>query len=1104
MSEFPPAVGSTVWNLAGGVTTRPDYLKSLVLGGIKLQAPSIGQVLNKGYLNGPMVKLRGFLQWAHKDPDFLDQFGITSGTLLNKTRMNYQVVAEECLDQVRDGRGIQIFLARIDNADIAYWVLRYLADTRDGAIPTHTYEFNPSTQVITIKFGEDDPVEIISVTDFDNTSRYLYVGYYEIDKNVPVGTPDVQSPVTLTEGQNFPVLDGWTEDGLSDVVKTADLNVYETVDITYSDDRTPVHTGPTVISTINTSVTERYGSYHQDGPLAPLPDNPNSSAYLRTGQTQQLTYAVGTHTTTTVNTQTLPSGVVETRTTTRVEERFVATRVYQITTQTIIAWAWLPQRYYIYPQGGGKPNLDLLFINNVVSSVDKYYPPIPFRYDNSAIVTKSSVWRVVVNVECAWSDPNFELWIARDAKSTASALRAKHVAPGIGMAWDYYVQAWEKGENLRTVLGGTKPVFQWRTRLEPDDEDDNREEHFWKSPWNEFTFPPESTPPNFMKPPYFYGENAADLSYLHTACKKAFKKAVGAKFDNVQDDILANESIKDIDHAFVVFGVALNVEDNRNRRYIYKFFKHVMEATSTPFEEEEWLGEFDRVDENNQAYNPDGIMECYPDPPYKTLEIRSDHPGVINFKTELKWSFIKEQIGTGFLERRSEISEATVWTIKLDRPWWWNTTGDRLYIAPDINNTDLSVEVISDDGVGGYENEENGICTYKVRAARESDWATLVSIMKQDAVPIFLLPDDSNEWVALSEKPVEDITSFKWVTGSLVKAKVGDLWWNWEVPADNYFDAGDRVELYWQVSETTWQKLVFTELEFRNYVYKDSVIKRRANVELAKPRKETDFIVPLHDDILRSLSFVDQTQVATACAFLVFNCYEIKKKEWYQEEWFNYVLSAVVIVISIAITVATYGYGGTAAGVGAAAAIGAIFGLSGMAAIIVGATVLAIMQFIMSKLLGMLFSAMFKDMGTSGQVLSAAISAVISIAASWGTSSASVWTVLSDSSTLMGLASVATAAARAVIDENIKKINEDLQAMWKLYGEKSEQLAKLFEELTNASKFDTSIAAQFVNELTEKPEVFLKRTLMTGSDIVESTQRMISDYTELNLKLELP
>lgn len=60
--------------------------------------------------------------------------------------------------------------------------------------------------------------------------------------------------------------------------------------------------------------------------------------------------------------------------------------------------------------------------------------------------------------------------------------------------------------------------------------------------------------------------------------KKAYKKAIGgrADYDKLIDNIKDNDSIGDIDYAYVVYAVSLNTKENASKKYVYKFFQALM------------------------------------------------------------------------------------------------------------------------------------------------------------------------------------------------------------------------------------------------------------------------------------------------------------------------------------------------------------------------------------------------------------------------------------------------------------------------------------------------------------------------------------------------
>jgi hypothetical protein len=71
---------------------------------------------------------------------------------------------------------------------------------------------------------------------------------------------------------------------------------------------------------------------------------------------------------------------------------------------------------------------------------------------------------------------------------------------------------------------------------------------------------------NFLSPTY--------MPAAYELAKKAYRKASGRKkYSEMIDKIAENESIGDIDHAYMAYGVCLNVREKACREYIYRLFK---------------------------------------------------------------------------------------------------------------------------------------------------------------------------------------------------------------------------------------------------------------------------------------------------------------------------------------------------------------------------------------------------------------------------------------------------------------------------------------------------------------------------------------------------
>jgi hypothetical protein len=137
------------------------------------------------------------------------------------------------------------------------------------------------------------------------------------------------------------------------------------------------------------------------------------------------------------------------------------------------------------------------------------------------------------------------------------------------------------------------------------------------------------------------------------------------------------------------------------------------------------------------------------------------------------------------------------------------------------------------------------------------------------------------------------------------------------------------VVINWQVDLTTWKKITIHDLTYKNFIY-GSLAVIYTGKEAVESTEESGFIIPLHEGIYKSMGRKHNTQMATACCFLVFNSYLEVKQKWYQTKLFKVLLIVVIVVITIIAPPA----GGAATK--AAMATGEFLGLSGTAALIAG------------------------------------------------------------------------------------------------------------------------------------------------------------------------
>lgn len=155
---------------------------------------------------------------------------------------------------------------------------------------------------------------------------------------------------------------------------------------------------------------------------------------------------------------------------------------------------------------------------------------------------------------------------------------------------------------------------------------------------------------------------------------RAYKKATGSKFDLLVDKIADNPSLGDIDHAFVVFGVSLNVRENACREYLYRYFHNLMAVQTTdPAEYGLWEAKQNAFGDKAQNWidwqtaqtDPDDPLYGTPEPDIMSfigsaksqVNIQSEGEFNIKYRTSIEWNNIVELTGTGKLKPDAQVGE---------------------------------------------------------------------------------------------------------------------------------------------------------------------------------------------------------------------------------------------------------------------------------------------------------------------------------------------------------------------------------------------------------------------------------------------------------------
>lgn len=1001
------AVASSIYNLAGDEDDRPQFLKSLILGGILQNVDSLGALISKGYMNGPGINLKRYIRWAKSDSEFQAKLGTTQSELQGYQALDYEIIKPEIpvtaptfVDHVES--------ARIGTADIAYWVMQYLAATPPvGDISGYSYRYNQILNEITIYFPNigGGTLTTFTPTGYVNGAHYLYVKYITATNGSP-GSITWGSQVTVP---GFPSLTGWTFSPPEVLgTQTGTLGFKEVTQAYIGG--IPVGPATTVETPKPGSISTHTNLYFKDVFKGKHPTQDavySEREWLET----ELTYQVSDW----ILYDTVITGSVPEYRTFKYKKIFEPVYKVRNGTAEVINIAWDSPQYYIYQEFSGNSVLDGLFTSASASGFGEYFPPIPFRYDNTAIGPEgisATEWWLEFDFQPNSSD--HEIRIYGGPVKEDEALTLTFLAYDLGNPNKVKVTTSINPERLPLIFNSGNAKYRI-TILSPLTVGD------WL-PISNLEDTPE--PANNINP---------GLEDLYPICKKAFRKAFGSKYLDIQKSILDNDSADKIDHAYAVFGVSLNVKENACRKYIYKFFKKIIDQAPLPTEaaENDFYARYDVANGAEaiwfgwaNTFLPFGIegfdppdRGVYPPIPWQTLKIESVHTGLpwnlfdstSNYRTEIKWAFMREEFGTGKPVSKPTAVRDEVWFETLDAP-----ITD--YHEPDEND-----------------------------------------------------PDGFNQ----------------------------------------------KIALYWQYEDDAWKRIVITGLQHINYVYRDMKVKITATealdqnstfnkiaklvgVDVEYVDTESPFIIPLEEIIYDEMGMVDRTQMATACCFLVFNSYEIDREEWYETTLFKVIAIVLIIALTVVLTVTS---GPVGLGVGGKAAFGVLVGagLSTTAALVVIGIGNALIALLLSWLLQKGATEVFGDKW--GPLIGSIVTTLLTL----GLSAGSLTEAINNLTRAEVLISLSSSVLTNYLQIQTQETLESMKSMLEQYSKKTEYLENLSDkEFGNHTGIDLSLVSQYISELTENPDLFLQRTLMTGSDIVEITLDSINNFSKNNLKLELP
>lgn len=293
-----------------------------------------------------------------------------------------------------------------------------------------------------------------------------------------------------------------------------------------------------------------------------------------------------------------------------------------------------------------------------------------------------------------------------------------------------------------------------------------------------------------------------------------------------------------------------------------------------------------------------------------------------------------------------------------------------------------------------------------------------------------------------------------------------------------------------QISETQFEQITISGAVHKNDVYEGKTVETLAKDSRADPDKNEGFIVPLHMGIFNTMPLTKRTQLGQECIYLVFNCYVARKQKWYETGIFKIILAIIGIIVIILSW-------GTATPAVVAAWTAAFGAYALLAYVIINLAIGYMISYLLGK-----WKAGFESV--FGKKWAGVVMAIVQIVASaygsGGKMDFSNW--LKTAVQIIDVASqLFTAYARGAMVV--------MRDQYDAFMDKAEEDRKLLEKLsTEFFGSNDLVSIDYLLELQktlreDSPTVFLSRTLMVGSDVVDITLGQISEMADMNLQPRL-
>ncbi|UAT28908.1 hypothetical protein PP753_gp50 [Dinoroseobacter phage vB_DshP-R7L] len=300
--------------------------------------------------------------------------------------------------------------------------------------------------------------------------------------------------------------------------------------------------------------------------------------------------------------------------------------------------------------------------------------------------------------------------------------------------------------------------------------------------------------------------------------------------------------------------------------------------------------------------------------------------------------------------------------------------------------------------------------------------------------------------------------------------------------------------IYWQTADNSYRRMQIWGLTSYNYIYGGKAVTISSTEALAD-NEESGFLVPLHFPTMIEMGIVDYTQMSTANAHILFNSYEVTKQKWYERGIFKILLVIAIIIIAVVVFPGAFAAGSGI--LGGNLAVGAALGLTGTAALVAGVVANYVASIIIAELLKVVGTALF------GEKWGALFAAIAGFALGMAISGTSLFSAEG----LLGLGNAISNGYAGWVQGDIAERQEALESDRNAYEQRMDYINDLIADLGggNGLNFNPIFLTEGSGNgrggsrgyMPETADEYIRRTTMTGSDIVEITHSMVYDYVDV-------